>query len=254
MFWPKPRFRFVTQHGVYGDAFRKLSRGLWLIFAGWLAMTAGIVGLGVMALLKQRKLPIPGEGVWDAVMMVLLVVGVIANLLGKYKCHDLHQPLALGWRLPGHRWLAGSLWCDVANFLLKWVARGLGMPWIKLLSLPLAVGSMVLFLLFLRKTADIIDRPALKLLANVLLGAMTTLLVIGGGTIACYNAKIHFPIFIVGLLVTLVLAAAVGACYLGLLLLMAMATGEFAQHLADDEYSADETDDYEELGVEQEPA
>lgn len=162
MFWQKRSTVFWTQHEVYAKAFRTLARGLWLSLGGMALVVVAALIFGLPLVLPA--VPILKDASKQIVVTatVVLAVGAVLSLWGKWTCFELQQPLEMGQRLPGHRYLQAAFWCEVLSFVLKTSARALGVAQLKALNLPLAIVSQIAFLLFLRKVADVIDRPELK--------------------------------------------------------------------------------------------
>ena len=228
---------------VYSTAFRSLARGLWLILGGWLGMIGGLVVLSPLAIAKGKA--IPGEALLMAVGGFLLLSGFCTLLAGKWACGDMHKKLHSHGSLPGHRWLLTSLWCDFGSFSIRWLAAGMAMPQLRLATIPLALVGQFSFLLFLRRTADVIHQPRLKQWCEGLICSTGLVLVLGGFAILFISLRIKVLAALLIGIMGLTLLASLFA-YLGLLFGMARAAREFGAYLQDDE---DELDQWGDLRV-----
>lgn len=252
MFWLKPKKVFFTTGKVYAKAFKTLARGLWLTLAGIaVAMVGGLVFV-VPLLLSGFGLNL--QGLARPILVtagVCLTVSLLLNLWGKYTCFELQQPLEFGQRLPGHRYLQIAFWCEALSFILKTSARTLGVIQLRWLVLPLAIISQITFLLFLRKVADVIERPDLKRRIDYLGTAVAGAVVSFGLAVIAKRAGLGPVVPFASMSVSglLILVAMVG--YLVLLAQMALAAGAFARYL---EEGNDWDDDYDLASVGEEPA
>jgi hypothetical protein len=253
MFWQKSTKVFWTTNEVYAKAFHTLARGLWLTLGGMAAVLVGAAVFG-LPLLLVAWFPALAEFSRQLVIAagVFLVVGTLLNLWGKWTCFELQQPLEHGQRLPGHRYLQAAFWCEVVSFVLKTSARTLGVVQLRFLVLPLAIISQIAFLLFLRKVADVIERPELKRRIDWLGISVAACLLMFGIAAIGRNAGLGPRVPLVAMLISgaLFLISLLG--YIVLLAQMALASSAFARYL---EKGHDHEESYEEAeGVAEESA
>lgn len=253
MFWQK-RQVFFTANDVYAKAFTTLARGLWLTLGG---AVAALIALGIFVLplaLKAGRVDVNAKQ-FLVIAGVFAVIAIVLNLWGKWTCFELQQPLELGQRFPGSRYLQTAFWCEMLSFILKTSARTLGVAQLKFLNLPLAIISQVAFLLFLRKMADVIDRPNLK-------RQIDALLVTIGGSGAAFGAAFALKqqgnpgasLIAICFCLACFVAALIG--YMAVLAQMALAVGSFSKYLREgDDLDEDYDDkDYDAAGLADEPA
>lgn len=174
MFWNRSNEFAVTRNGIYAKAFRTLSMGLWLTFAGMLMGLGAIALLTVMAMLKARGVELgAARHVFQGTLGILGGGALLFSLWGKYRCFELQNPMEFGHRLPGHKYLQVAFWADVLSFALKTSARSLGVAQLRFLAVPATIVSQVVFLLFLRKMADLVGRPDLRRSISWIFGLAT---------------------------------------------------------------------------------
>jgi hypothetical protein len=233
---------------VFEKAFAQLATSLWWMFWGLLLQLFGAalaVAPLVTVLLQVGKpnaaLVMPG--------LLLLVVGGIVLLIGEQKCLHLDVPLGMKRMLPGHNLLLGAYWCHLGSWLLRLARNWLGRGPVSLVLLPMQLTGFVLLLLFLRKTADVLARPDLKRLVDVIFTMGGAALVAGGSLVADRFLKLGIlsvlprpgALALLGLPIGLFVLTT--GLYTVLLSRMASAAGSFAKFLGSMEPQYPDEDD-----------
>jgi hypothetical protein len=250
MFWTRTKDIPVTRNGIFAKAFRTLASGLWLTFGGMVLASLALAVLLVISSAKARGVELGGaRHVLNGAMALLAGGAMILSLWGKYRCFELQHPLEFGHRLPGHRFLQIAFWSDVLGFVLKTSARTLGVAQLRPWAIPAAILSQIVFMLFLRKMADLMQRPGLKHFIDGVLGLSV------GGTLAFFvalalrgNGPPMLVLALIGLATLLILVALLA--YLLVLFLMARAASAFAGYLKEREYEFEDDDEAEVVGIE----
>lgn len=152
---------------VFHQAFSKLATALRWMFWGLLLQLFGAATAGapLMVLLFGKakvnpKLVLPG--------IIAMAVGGIVLVIGEQKCLGLELPLDMTRSLPGHKWLRAAYWCHLGSWLLRMGRRFFDRRLVSLVLVPMQLLGFVFLLLFLRKTADVIQRTDLRRLVDII--------------------------------------------------------------------------------------
>jgi len=218
---------------VYSKALDALARSLWLILAGWVVLIPAVAGMLLMMAAERWKWDFPGEKLVNGSWPWLAIAGGLLNLYGKYSCFELSKPLELGRPLPGARHLTVALYSDLASVVVRLVGRSLQQigP-VKLLAFPLQVLGQVMFLLFLRKMAEVVHSHWLRWLLNVVLFSLGVSIVCGGVSIGLMLGKVALPSVSLGLGLGAVIFFIISTGgYMLALAQLAMAIGKLAKYL-----------------------
>ncbi|WP_425615013.1 hypothetical protein NA78x_004901 [Anatilimnocola sp. NA78] len=253
MFWGRTPIYLLTENAVYAKAFATLSRGLWLTLCAIVfAFLALLVFLAPLLVARQGIDVKPFSKHILVAAGVLASISLILNLWGKWLCFELQQPLELGHRLPGHRYLQIAFWCEVLSFVLKTSARTLGVAQLKMLIFPLTIVAQIVFMLFLRKIAVVIERPDLKRRIDYLAWAVSISILAFGTAYLSRSQGISPKLTLAALAISFLLFIASMLGYMVILAQMALAASAFSRYLKETEHDID--DDYETAELAQEPA
>jgi|GEM_PF-6440382 len=235
---------------IYAKALDSLARSLWIIFAGWMLLVPSTVAFFVLLWADRQKWDFAGEAPLKMIWPWMAIVGALLNLYGKYSCFELRQPLEFGQPLPGARSLSIAFYSDMAAALIRLIARG---AWAKfrLYALPLHIAGQIMFLLFLRKIADVVGRHGLRRLVDFTLITFVLACVCGGTAFVLIPARAN-PFLFLGLgLAGLVFLICTTVAYLLALAQLACALGRFANYLRE---PVDDDEMLKEAGLEPEGA
>lgn len=228
---------------VYAKALRSLARSLWMIFAGWAFMVPAFCMLVLTMAADRKKWDFAGEAVVNMLWPWLGIVGGLLILYGKYSCFELRQPLEFGKPLPGAKELGLSFYADVAATLIRLVAKGAWRAKFGWLAIPFMLIGQVMFLLFLRKTADVVERQGLKRLVDFTLASFVLMVLCGGSCVALVRPGVNPFLFLgmgLGMLVFLFLTT---AGYMLALALLARALRSFADYLCEHAIAHDDEEE-----------
>lgn len=236
----------LLETSVYAKALDSLARSLWIIFAGWMLLVPAVVAMLVLGAAARQKWDFPGEAQLAMAWPWLSIVGALLNLYGKYSCFELRQPLEFGRPLPGARSLSLAFYADMAAALLKLLARGAVRAQFRSLAFPLHIIGQIMFLLFLRKIADVVGSHWLKRLLDVTLATLVLAVICGGAVMGVMFGQFRLPFALLGLgLAAAIFLTLTTACYMFALAQLALALGRFANYLresVDDDHNDDIVD------------
>ena len=237
----------LLENTVYAKALDALARSLWIIFAGWSLLVPAIGIMIVQMVADKNKWDFPGEELLKMSWPWLAIAAALLNLYGKYNCFELRQPLEFGQPLPGAKQLSISFYADITATLIRFVAKGAWKSKIGWLATPFYLIGQIMFLLFLRKMADVVERHWIKRLIDCVLASLLLTILSGGGALALLLGQVRNPFLLLGSgLATVIFTLLTTAGYLLILVQLALALGSFAGFLREsafDELSDDEADE-----------
>lgn len=220
----------LLETAIYAKALDSLARSLWIIFAGWLLLVPAVVMFLVLGWGDRKNWDFAGEAQLKILSPILSIVGALLNLYGKYSCFELRQPLENERPLPGARSLSIAFYADVAGALVRLIGRG---AWLKfrLMAFPLHIVGQIMFLLFLRKMADVVGRHGLRRLIDFTLATMILSLVCFAAAFLSIPAKVNPFVFLGISVIGLIFLICTTVAYLVGLAQLALALGRFANYL-----------------------
>jgi hypothetical protein len=232
---------------VFEKAFQQLAKALrWMFWGLALQLTGAALALVPFLALRARNPNFPPQLVLPGI--VLLSIGGIAMIIGEQKCLHLEAPFGMTRSLPGHGWLRSAYWCHLGSWLLRAARRWLPRGPLSLALLPLQAIGYVFLLLFLRKTADVLERHDLKRHVDAVFGLAAGMLLAAAFLIA--DRMLHLgmlrmlPRFVAlgALVLPIMLLVATTLTYAILLWRMGSAAAGFARYLGaiDDPANSDE--------------
>jgi hypothetical protein len=236
-------FELLYETTVYAKGLRSLARCLWIIFAGWVLLVPATIAMFGLSFAERQKWEVPGEAQINMLWPWLAIVGALLNLYGKYSCFELRQPLEFGRPLPGARSLSIAFYSDMAAALLRLLGRGAMRAQFRWFAFPLHILGQIMFLLFLRKIADVVDRRGIRWLLDVTLAALVLSVACGGIAVFLLAYRIKGPFLLLGCglaSATFLVITTVG--YMLALAQLARALGHFANYLNETAFDDDDDD------------